>query len=75
MKATIYGHEIELTDPDGEGIVTDVLIIARTVRHEPDGQLSDSLSIDATEQTTGMVQHGMVSIAKLLTGSGWGDAE
>lgn len=75
MKATIYGHEIELTDPDGEGIVTDVLIIARTVQHEPDGRLSDSLSIDATEQTTGMVQHCMVSIAKLLTGSGWGDAE
>lgn len=58
----IYGHDIELIDTEGE-IVTDVIVLARTVRHDDDGCLQDSLIVSTTRTTTYMLQAGMIQCA------------
>ena len=63
MKIEIYGHDIELTDPEGE-IVTDVIVLARSVRNTDDGRIEDSLLASTTWTTTGMIQRGMLGDAK-----------
>lgn len=56
---SVYGQEIELTEPDG-GYVTDVIILARVIKHGDDGKMYDQLMVSATETTTGMIFDGMV---------------
>lgn len=54
----IYGHKIDLPEPD-EGIITDVMVLARVVRYE-DVSACDDLMIACTPQTGGIVQLGMI---------------
>lgn len=54
----IYGHTLDLPEPD-EGIVVDVMVLARVVRYEDD-QAFDDLLVGCTPQTGGIVQLGMV---------------
>lgn len=63
MKITAYGHEIELTEPD-DGVVTDVIIMARSVAYDDEGNAYDDLLWTSTRQTTGMIQDGMLSRAR-----------
>lgn len=64
MKFHINGNDIELEDPDESAIITDVVILRRSVIHGDGGKLLDSLFIDCTKQTTRMVQVGMVETAR-----------
>ena len=64
MKFTINGNDVELAEPDDGAIITDVVILRRSVIHGDDGKLLDSLWIDATAQTTRIVQVGMIEAAR-----------
>lgn len=55
----IYGQKVELTPP-GDGYITDVIILARSLRHGDDGKMYDALLVSATESTTGMLFDGMI---------------
>lgn len=55
----IYGHEIELTEPNG--LVNDVVVIARTV--DPDEPGRDDLLISSTHHTGGITELGMIQLA------------
>ena len=59
----IYGHEVELTEPDGDEVVTDVIVLARAVRYDDDGHAQDSLLMTSTRTTTSMVASGMFTFA------------
>ena len=60
---TIYGHEIELYDPEG-GIVTDVIIISRAVYPGTDKEKTkDGFGIMTSDNTTGAVVTGMLTQA------------
>lgn len=63
MKHTINGCEIEIDAPDDGGLVTDVVVLTRVVRHSDDGRLADSILINSTTQTTGIIQAGMLAVA------------
>lgn len=59
-KITIYGHEIDLYDPE-DGIVTDVIIISRAVYPGTDKERTkDGFGIMTSEDTTGAVVTGML---------------
>ena len=58
----IYGHHINLPEPNPGGMVTDVIVLARIV-HMDGAQTRDMLAMSATTQTTGIVQLGMISAA------------
>lgn len=58
---TIYGHEVPLEDLEPGETVTDVIVLARAVRMEDDGTISDALLVTGTPQTTGLVQEGMAA--------------
>ena len=58
----IYGHHINLPEPNPGGMVTDVIVLARIV-HMDGAQTRDMLAMTATTQTTGIVQLGMISAA------------
>ena len=79
MKTEIHGHEIEIEDLDPGEVVTDVMILMRTVRHnDEDGRLQDAITIGCTTQTTGMIQRGMLDAADGITadhyrGRTWND--
>lgn len=68
----LYGHDIELTDQEGE-YVTDVMVIARVVRHDSYGRLDDGILISCTDTTTGMLQRGMLSYAEETVFGGDGE--
>ena len=59
----IYGHEVELTMPDANEVVTDVIVLARAVWYADDGHAQDSLLMTSTRTTTGMVASGMLAFA------------
>lgn len=54
----IYGYKIDLPEPD-EGIITDVMVLARVVRYD-DGSACDDLIIACTPHSGGIVQLGMI---------------
>ena len=56
----LYGHELDLVELEDDEIPTDVIVIARTVRHTEDGRLEDAISISTTRMTTGLIQRGMI---------------
>ena len=55
----ICGHEVELTEP--EGLVNDVVVIARTI--DPDEPGRDDLLISSTPHTGGITELGMIQLA------------
>ena len=60
----IYGHDIDLTAlADDDGMVTDVLVLARTVRFSDQGRAEDALFISGTRSTTYMLQLGILHAA------------
>ena len=79
MNVTIHGQEIALEDVEPDEVVTDVMILMRTVRHnDEDGRLQDAITIGCTTQTTGMIQRGMLDAADGITadhyrGRTWND--
>ena len=62
--SNIYGHDVDLTAlADDDGMVTDVLVLARTVRFSDQGRAEDALFISGTRSTTYMLQLGMLHAA------------
>ena len=62
--SNIYGHDIDLTAlADDDGMVTDVLVLARTVRFSDQGRAEDALFISGTRSSTYMLQLGMLHAA------------
>ena len=59
-KVTIYGHTIELDEIDPDAVITDVMIIYRTV-HPSD--YSDGVGLIPSDNLSGVVQSGMLAIA------------
>lgn len=59
---TIYGHQVELQSP-GEGYVSDVIVLARSVALDEDGDPEDSLLISESATVTGLVGTGIVTTA------------
>ena len=72
----IYGHEVELTAlADDDGVVTDVLVLARTVRFSDDGRAEDALFTSVTRSSTYMLQMGMLHAAQGCLGMAYDDDE
>ena len=60
----LYGHDVDLTAlADDDGMVTDVLVLARTVRFSDQGRAEDALFISGTRSSTYMLQLGMLHAA------------
>ena len=59
----IYGHDINLTEAEEGEIITDVMVLARAVRHTDEGGLEDFILSSSTRTTTGMIQSGMLTFA------------
>jgi len=70
MKLTIYGHDMDLEDPDEDGYVTDVVVVARVVRPADDGRIEDMAMLSTTGQTTWMIQVGMLVAANDIVQGG-----
>lgn len=56
----IYGHDIELDEVDPDAVITDVIIIYRTVYP---ADHSDGIGLIPSDNTSGIVQSGMLAIA------------
>ena len=67
----IYGHEVELTEIEDGEMVTDVIVLARMVSFDSDGDASDTISIRSSRQTTGIIQQGMLTTAERIRADGW----
>lgn len=66
--ASLYGHDVQLEDIDSDETITDVIVLARTVRVLDDGTITDATCVSATRQTTGIIQQGMASdMLRILT--------
>ncbi len=61
--AILYGHDLDLFDPDEGGLVTDVIVLARVVRYNDDGRAMDAMILSSTRNTGGIIQGGMLSTA------------
>lgn len=62
---TIYGHDVDLVELDADdGVVLDVIVLARVVRYNNEGHGEDILYTSTTPTTTGMVQRGMIEAAR-----------
>ena len=62
-KVEMYGHDVELMPvPDGQ-VVTDVIVIARSVWYTEEGWARDSLLISTTRGVSGTIYTGMMSQA------------
>ncbi|GAB3191822.1 hypothetical protein [Nesterenkonia suensis] len=60
-ETTIYGHAVPLEELEPGDTVTDVIVLARAIRMEDDGTISDALLATGTPQTTGLIQEGMAA--------------
>lgn len=69
----IYGHEVELTQIEDGEMVTDVIVLARMVSFDSDGDASDTISIRSSRQTTGIIQQGMLTTAERIQADGFGN--
>lgn len=67
----IYGHTLNLWQPDDGGLITDVVVLARVVRYDDDGDAADALLMSATRSTGKIVQAGILSAAMDAAGA-WG---
>lgn len=56
----IYGIEVELEPPTEGAVITDVMVVAREVIFEG-GRPQDTTLISASQNTTGIIQQGMVA--------------
>jgi hypothetical protein len=56
-RATIYGHDMALTEPPG--VVTDVIVIARSVRVDDAGNSIGDVVISHTRQTDAVLLAGL----------------
>ena len=66
MTVDLYGHTVDLQE-QGDGYVTDVMVLARVIRHDEDVDAYDSVLVSATPQSTGIVQIGMTHVlARIL---------
>ena len=64
MKLTDNANDIELADPDEGAIITDVVILRKSVIHGDDGNLLDSILIGKSCQTTRTLQVAMIEAAR-----------
>ena len=71
----LYGHEVELAQIEDGEMVTDVIVLARIVSFDSDGDASDTISIRSSRQTTGIVQQGMLTTAERIQAAGWAYAD
>lgn len=67
----IYGHEVELAQIEDGEMVTDVIVLARMVSFDSDGDATDTISIRSSRQTTGIIQQGMLTTAERIQTAGW----
>lgn len=59
----IYGHDMDLTQQlDGE-VITDVIVIARTVHYDDTGRAHDNVLMTVTKGATEMIQQAMLNYA------------
>lgn len=66
-RAHIYGHDLGLYDPEDGGLITDVVVLARVVQYDDDGDATDSLLVSSTRNTGGIVLSGILSAALSAT--------
>lgn len=69
--AKVYEHDIELFDLKPGEHVTDVIILTRTVYHDEDGELQDTLKCVSTPNTTALIRAGMLEIGSQQERHGW----
>ncbi|MGP9490066.1 hypothetical protein ACT3UQ_08815 [Glutamicibacter sp. AOP12-B1-11] len=74
-KANVYGHEIDLFNLDPGEHATDVVILTRTVYHDEDGDLQDSLKCVTSTNTTGIIRVGMLKMGAKFESDAWKDKE
>lgn len=68
----VHGREVTLDDLNPEdGFATDVVILVRVVRVLDPTTSEDSLHISSTSDTTGIVQEGMLSVARQSVSKSW----
>ena len=60
----IYGHEVELTQIEDGEMVTDVIVLARSVRSRNNDRAEEALLVSGTTSTTYGLQMGMLRIAQ-----------
>ena len=71
-KVTIYGHTIELDEIDPDSIITDVMIIYRTIRP---ADHSDGVGLIPSDSLSGVIQSGMLAVAKARDLKKWDPKE
>lgn len=59
----VNGHQVAAAERRPGEIITDVVVLTRIVKHDSRGNLMDMVDIRATQQTTGMIQRGMLAEA------------
>lgn len=68
MTVDLYGHAVDLRD-QGDGYVTDVVVLARVVRHNEDGDAYDSFLASVAPQGTEIVQVEMTFVPARVSDS------
>ena len=71
----IYGHEVELTEVEDGEMVTDVIVLARSVRSRNDDRPEEALLVSGTTSTTYGLQMGMLRIAQEVLGVDFEDED
>lgn len=69
--ATVRGQTIPLTPIDDGEMVTDVLVIVRTIEFDEDGRAHDFIYLDRTRSTTEVVTTGMLAAAEQSAMAYW----
>lgn len=69
----IYGHTLNLWQPDDGGLITDVVVLARVVQYDDDGDATDALLMSATRSTGKIVQAGILAAAMDAAGAAGGE--
>ena len=71
----IYGHEVELAQIEDGEMVTDVIVLARSVRSRNNDRPEEALLVSGTTSTTYGLQMGMLRIAQEVLGVDFEDED
>ncbi|MDY6054365.1 hypothetical protein [Micrococcus sp.] len=69
--ATVHGQTIPLTPIDDGEIVTDVIVIVRTLKFDENDRAHDFVYVDQTRSTTEIVTTGMLTAAEQVAMGYW----
>lgn len=67
----IYGHEFTMPELNPGDIITDILIIARCVQHDEDGNLTDCIVRGWTPNTTPVIRAGLIDASRTIEAHKW----